>query len=521
MTNALHQMASGGSQMLTNLARYAKEPAISDGSINWTYRELYDAAAKIMTAFKALGLRNGDGLAILAGNRADVLAVTVAANLMGLRYTSLHPLAAEDDHAFIVDDAEIGALLVEPSKYGERGLAIQKRCPKLKHLLSFGSMAGATDLQAAAEKAKPHPLVDECDPSGLAAIIYTGGTTGRSKGAMHTHRSIQMAQLLMASDWDWPAQTRFLATTPISHAAGGMLRPVMFRGGYTRLIQGFSPETFCRTVQDERITSTLLVPTLIYALLDYPDLKTFDLSSLQMIVYGAAPMSPDRLRQALKVFGPIFVQLYGQTEAPNCIATLRKIDHDPDHPTRLGSCGLPCPGVEVKLFDADMKEVPIGSPGEICVRSPLVMEGYWKRPDATEEAFRGGWLHTGDVAIKDEDGFLTIVDRTKDMIISGGFNIYPREVEDALLSHDCVSAAAVIGVPDPKWGEAVTAFIVLRPGQAVDAATLQAHVREKRGAPWSPKAVHFVKSIPVTGLGKIDRKALRAQFWKDSGRQVS
>jgi fatty-acyl-CoA synthase len=249
--------------------------------------------------------------------------------------------------------------------------------------------------------------------------------------------------------------------------------------------------------------------------------KQFDLSSLQMVVYGAAPMSPDRLKQAIDVFGPIFVQLYGQTEAPNCIATMRKIDHDPAKPGRLSACGLPCPGVEVKLLDPQMKEVAVGEPGEICVRSPLVMEGYWKRPEATEEAFRGGWLHTGDVATRDADGFLTIVDRTKDLIITGGFNIYPREVEDALLSHPDISAAAVIGVPDPKWGEAVTAFVVLRPGAEANEAALQAHVKTKRGAPWSPKAVHFIDAVPVTGLGKIDRKALRAKFWTEEGRQVS
>jgi fatty-acyl-CoA synthase len=175
----------------------------------------------------------------------------------------------------------------------------------------------------------------------------------------------------------------------------------------------------------------------------------------------------------------------------------------------------------VKLLDPEMKEVGVGEPGEICVRSPLVMEGYWKRAEATEEAFRGGWLHTGDVATRDANGFLTIVDRTKDMIISGGFNIYPREVEDALLSHPSISSAAVIGVPDQKWGEAVTAFVVVRGGSQVSADELQAHVKAKRGAPWSPKTVHFVDSVPVTGLGKIDRKALRVQFWKSDGRQVS
>ena len=240
-----------------------------------------------------------------------------------------------------------------------------------------------------------------------------------------------------------------------------------------------------------------------------------------MIVYGAAPMSPDRLREGIDIFGSIFVQLYGQTEAPQCITTMRKIDHDVTKPGRLGSCGRPNPLVDVKLFDSDMREVGVGEAGEICVRGTLEMDGYWKRPEATEEAFRGGWLHTGDVAVKDAEGYFYIVDRTKDMIISGGFNIYPREVEDALMAHHAVASAAVIGIPDDKWGEAVKAFVVLKAGANNDAAELQAHVKAKRGAPWSPKSIDFVSEIPVTGLGKIDRKALRAPYWEGRTRGVA
>ncbi|MBN8981153.1 MAG: AMP-binding protein, partial [Rhizobiales bacterium] len=219
--------------------------------------------------------------------------------------------------------------------------------------------------------------------------------------------------------------------------------------------------------------------------------------------------------------GKVFVQLYGQTEAPQCITSMRKIDHDETKPHRLGSCGRPSQFVDVKLFDANMKEAGVNEPGEICVRGPLVMDGYWKRPDANVETLRGGWLHTGDVAVKDEEGYFYIVDRTKDMIISGGFNIYPREVEDALMSHHAVASACVIGIPDDKWGEAVKAFVVLKTGANNSAAELQAHVKDKRGAPWSPKSIDFVDSIPVTGLGKLDRKALRAPYWEGRKRGVA
>jgi fatty-acyl-CoA synthase len=328
--------------------------------------------------------------------------------------------------------------------------------------------------------------------------------------------------LLMFSDWDWPQEIRFLAATPISHSAGVTLFPVMMRGGLMRLVQGFDPEVYASVVAAEKINATFLVPTLIYALIDNADLRArHDLSSLETIIYGAAPMSPDRLLEGMKIFGKVFVQLYGQTEAPQVITAMRKYDHDETKLHRFGSCGRPSSMVEVKLFDAEMREVGVGEPGEICVRGPLVMDGYWKRPDANAETFRGGWLHTGDVAIRDEEGYFYIVDRTKDMIISGGFNIYPREVEDALMSHQAVASAAVIGIPDDKWGEAVKAFVVLKTGAASGVTELQAHVKDKRGAPWSPKTIDFVDVIPVTGLGKIDRKALRAPYWKDRTRGVA
>jgi fatty-acyl-CoA synthase len=339
---------------------------------------------------------------------------------------------------------------------------------------------------------------------------------------MIPHRSIVNMATIIYADWDWPENTRYLAATPITHAGGVNIFPTLMRGGFTRVLPGFDLETYCRTIEEEKINAVFLVPTLVYALIDAKEVRArYDLSSLQMIVYGAAPMSPDRLLEAIDIFGPVFVQRYGQTEAPQSITTLRKVDHDPAKPHRLGSCGRPNPMVDVKLFDFEMREVERGKPGEICVRGALVMNGYWKRPDATEETFRGGWLHTGDVAVQDEDGYYYIVDRTKDMIISGGFNIYPREVEDALMSHQAVASAAVIGVPDDKWGEAVKAFVVLKPGAAADFEALHAHVKAKRGGPWAPKTIDFVEAIAVTGLGKVDRKALRAPYWQGRSRGVA
>jgi acyl-CoA synthetase (AMP-forming)/AMP-acid ligase II len=245
-----------------------------------------------------------------------------------------------------------------------------------------------------------------------------------------------------------------------------------------------------------------------------------DLSSLQAVYYGAAAMSPDRLAQAIERFGPVFFQFYGQSEAPMTVCVLRKEEHDPTRPDRLHSCGRPVPWLHVALLDDDDQEITGDDPGELCVRGPVVMDGYWNRPDETDHVLRGGWLHTGDVARRDDDGYITIVDRKKDMIVTGGFNVYAREVEDTLAEHPAVAAVAVIGVPDERWGEAVTAMIVARPGCGVTVDELVALVRDRKGPVHAPKRVEFLDTLPVTPLGKPDKKALRERFWSDQARRI-
>lgn len=504
--------ATVGRLILSAIARFRAQPAVSDGARSWTYGELGEAIARVIAVLKDLGVKRGDGFAMLMGNCVEQIACQYAAVLLGIRYTALHPLASTDTHVFILNDAEASLLILDPRLAGLPISELRSRVPRLRHVLSLGPLDGAIDLSAATAKAEPAQLHDEADAGSVAYLFYTGGTTGRPKGAMLPHRSLVATFVEQAADWDLPSgDMRFLAATPTTHASGIIVPTVLLRGGYVRLAAGFDPENFCRIVAEEKINFTFLVPTMLYMLMDHPASNRHDLSSLETVMYGAAPMSPDRLRSAIARFGQIFVQLYGQTEVPMVITTLRKRDHDLTRPDLLGSCGLPGPSTEVKLLDGDLQEVAPGKPGEICVRGPIVMDGYWNSPELTDAAFAGGWMHTGDVATRSEDGYLTIVDRTKDMIITGGFNVYPREVEDALLAHEAVSTAAVIGVPDEKWGEAVTAFVVLRAGAAVDAAALQAHVRALRGPMCSPKTIHFVSQVPLTSLGKLDRKALRAR----------
>ncbi|MCP3972433.1 MAG: AMP-binding protein, partial [Rhodobacteraceae bacterium] len=311
----------------------------------------------------------------------------------------------------------------------------------------------------------------------------------------------------------------YLAVAPISHVGGTKIPPTLIRGGRVHMMHGFDPERVLDTIAAERITTALLVPTMIYVLLDHPKLDATDLSSLELLMYGASPMSPTRLVEGLERIGPVFSQLYGQTEGYP-LSVLRRADHDAANPELFASCGHPCASVQIALLDEDDQPVAQGETGEICARAPQVMDFYWNRPEQNAETLANDWLHTGDMAMADERGYLYIVDRKKDMIISGGFNLFPREIEDVLATDPTVAMAAVIGVPDEKWGEAVKAVIVPRPGETPDVEALIQRVRDAKGAIYAPKSIELVDEIPLTAIAKPDKKALRARFWSDQDRQV-
>ena len=521
MQQGLHDGCTMGELVVRAIQRGGDRVAFVLDEQSITYREFGDQLARFVRAHSDRGLRRGDAIAALSSNRPEAFLVTAAAYLMGLRTTWMHPLASEDDHAYLLEDSGVTTLFVDPPVFGERAHRLRARLPGLRHVLGLGPNDFGDDILAAARACEPALLASHSAVDDVCVLIYTGGTTGKPKGVIHTHR-VQVAMVMAElAEWDWPREVRMLAMTPITHAAGAMILAVLLRSGTFVMSKGFDAQRFFELVERHRITCTFLVPTMIYVLLDHPGLREADFSSLQLVIYGASPMSPARLTEAMKVFGPIFMQLYAQSEAPNTVTVLRTIDHDPErHPHRLASCGRPIGNIQVKLLDDDGHEVPEGEVGEICVRGPLVMAGYWNKPEESARALRHGWLYTGDLARRDADGFLYIVDRSKDMIISGGFNVYPREVEDALTAHPAVASAAVIGVPDPKWGEAVKALVVLKAGAQASAEELIACVREAKGAVQTPKSIEFVDALPVTGLGKLDKKAIRAQFWHGQGRAV-
>jgi fatty-acyl-CoA synthase len=403
----------------------------------------------------------------------------------------------------------------------DRGTALAGRIEGLR-ALSLGPATIGTDLCQLVRGIRPVALVaPNSSADDLYRLAYSGGTTGKPKAVAGTHR-VGIAMLnIMLSEWEWPSQIRQLMCAQLSHAGSAMFLPTLLRGGSMVIMPTFDPLKVMQAIEKHRINCVLLVPTMIYALLDHPRFSEFDLSSLETIFYGASAMSPTRLREGLTRLGPVFFQFYGQVEAPMTVCVMRRGDHVADDPRRLASCGRPVPWVHVSLLDEQMRPVPDGVPGEICVRGPLVMAGYHNRPEQTAEALAGGWLHTGDVAVRDQSGFLRIVDRKKDMIVTGGFNVYPREIEDVLGSHPAVASCAVIGLPHAYWGEAVSAVVVLRAGEQPCADSLQTLVREKKGSAHVPKSIEFVEALPLTPAGKIDKKALRAGYLSRSDTLVT
>ncbi len=510
--------------LVEGLNRFNEEPCLFLGDKVASYREVRESTSQMVQALQAKGLGRGSRVAVISANRPEVLSNIAAMQLAGCVGTPLHPLGSLDDHAYVLKAAGIDALVYDASVFDEHAAQLKTRVPGLQHLLGFGPTKTGEDYLALAAGFAPQPLVaPDVLPDDVSSVNFTGGTTGKPKGVMSTHRvTAYMTQIQMA-EWEFPQEVRMLMATPLSHAAAAFFIPVLQKGGAFYVMQGFSPDEFFNMVEKHRITCTMLVPVMLYYLLDSPRAATADMSSMETIFYGASAMNPARLRQGIERWGQVFYQFFGQSEAPMVLANMRRGEHDLSKPARLASCGRPTPWVHLALLDAAGNRVAAGEPGEICVRGPLVMKGYKDMPQQTAEAFAGGWLHTGDVGKLDEEGFLYIVDRTKDMIVTGGFNVFPREVEDVLAGHEAVGQVAVVGVPDEQWGEAVKAVIVLRPGIEQTAElvqALQARVKQAKGSVQTPKSIDFVDAIPLTPVGKPDKKALRARYWQDQDRGV-
>jgi acyl-CoA synthetase (AMP-forming)/AMP-acid ligase II len=502
--------------------------AITHGERHVSYRELGDMAARMVGGLAAQGLGRGDRIAFLMANCAEYVACEYAVAKLGATRIPLAVQLGADDHVYMMNFARCKALVYH-EKLAARVLELQPRLDGVRHFICVSDdparvPAGHLHLQSLAAQHAPVTTTASVDPEDIAGIYFTGGTTGRPKGVMLSHRSWFHTFYAEMLEFGIGMHETFVFCTPMTHASGCLILPVLLRQGRCVVLDRFDPELLLGTIARERATATLLVPTMIYMLLDHAGWERHDTSSLRNVLYGAAAIAPERLKQAIGRYGPVFTQFFGQTEAPMALTALAREDHvhaDPQRElARLTSAGRATYPTEIRLVDDDGHDVPPGKAGELIARSPNMMSGYLDDPQATAATVRNGWLHTGDVARIDDEGCYTIVDRKKDMIVSGGFNVYPREVEDVLFEHPAVRQAAVIGVPHERWGEEVKALVVLQPGAKPTEAELIEFIKARKGSVMAPKSVEFVEAIPVTNLGKVDKKAIRARYWGGRARNV-
>ena len=496
----------------------------------YTFDEVGELSCRIANGLLALGLPKETKGAVWATN--DVMAWTCTlglwrANMCWIPVGARNP--AEENH-YVLDAFDCEVLFFQ--KYFAPVVAeLRPRLPKVRLWICIDDelpdLPGARSL-AGWVRDQPATRPDvQVDMDDVVMLSATGGTTGTPKGVMNTHRSAQTfcAHFLIGCPYGSEERPVNLAAAPITHTAGLLSVPCTSRGGAVVIVTKPDPALLLGAIPKYKVTELFLPPTVIYRLLDIPDLgKKVDFSSLKYFMYGAAPMSVEKLKQAIAVIGPVMMGGYGQTEAPASIAYLPPDEHFVNgqlaSDARLSSVGHPNPLIRVEIMNDANEILPPGGTGEICVRGDLVMKGYYKAPDKTAETIIDGWLHTGDVGHIDADGYLHITDRKKDMIISGGFNVYPSEVEQVIWGHPAVQDCAVIGVPDEKWGEAVKAVVELNAGQQVSEDELIALCKEKLGSVKAPKTIDFVDALPRSPVGKVLKKDLRAKFWHNTARKI-
>ncbi|MFE0043032.1 AMP-binding protein [Streptomyces albireticuli] len=471
-----------------------------------TAGEFRDLVHRLAHALRAQGLERGQTVTLLSGNLPEVLAARYAANLLGCPVTHLYNKLSPDAQAAIVRDVETRALIVDPA-YAARAAEVTDRAP-VPHVLTLGVSEIGTDLLELAAAEPAEPVSGLARPEDICSIRHTGGTTGHPKGICTSfERAGRMRPRPGAEEADRPRQ---LVPTTLAHGAGMIADHLLAEGGTVVLQEDFDPGQALAAIERERITHLLLLPPLLYRLTDHPDADRTDTSSLRQLTYGGCQASPARIADAIRRFGPVLRQGYGQSECGS-VSVLGPEDHDLTRPGLLRTAGKVLNGVEVVIRDAHGDDLPHGEHGEICVRSGHLMQGYWKRPELTAEVLRDGWLHTGDIGFLDSEGYLTVVDRIKDMIVVVGGHVYTSELEDLLNSHPQVLHSAVFGVRDDDRTEQVHAAVVRAPGAEVTADELRAMVREQRGAMYEPARITFAEQLPLTDAGKPDKKLLRSR----------
>jgi acyl-CoA synthetase (AMP-forming)/AMP-acid ligase II len=492
-----------------------------------SYRQACIEANRIANAFIASGLQPGDRIALLAKNCLEYPLLYLAASKAGVVPVPLNYRLAPPEWSYIVSDA--GAKLVVAQGELARALdAVRSELKSVERFVALGAPlpAGWESFLEWSAAAHGTPPAREIDLEADVYQMYTSGTTGRPKGAIITHRSLSANIAQLQPGFDIGRGERYLIVAPLYHAAASIAAFLSISNGATLYIhEEFVPAEVVRALSEERIAHTTLVPAMIQAcLVGVPGVAERRYESLRQIAYGASPISEETLRRAMQVFGCDFTQGYGMTETTAVLTLLGAVEHRRallDRPELLLSCGRPILGTEIRIVDEQDRPLPPGAIGQIVARGPQLMRGYWNLHEATRETLAGGWMHTGDAGTLDAEGYVYIQDRVKDMIVSGGENVYPREVENALFEHPAVIDVAVIGIPDARWGEAVKAIVVLREGASASPAELIDYCRGKLAGYKLPRSIDFVASLPRNPTGKVLKTALREPYWSGRERRVS
>jgi long-chain acyl-CoA synthetase len=509
---------------------FADREAVVDGEQRWTYRELHQRVAAFDCALDGLGLAAGDVVGVLGLNSAPHLVAWLAVPRSGRVLNDLNVRLAPAELEFILGDCAARALLIDDA-FLQVGRELAQRCATVEHLVYIG--AGATPDRClsfaemtAGDGGPPAPV----DPDAVAGIFYTGGTTGLPKGAMLTNRNLVANAKHVLIAVAYTEEDSYLHAAPMFHLAdGASTYALTWVGGRHVIIPAFDPELWLDAVAAEGVTHALLVPSMINMVINHPALADYDLSCLRSMLYGASPMPEQLLRLAMEVFPCEWRQGYGMTEAAPIVTFLTPEDHrrgaagEEPHASRLRSAGRPVVGVEAQVRREDGSPAEIGEPGEVWVRGPNIMKGYYNREQETATALDAdGWYHSGDAAYADAEGYLFIVDRVKDMIITGGENVYCTEVENAIYRHPAVLECAVFGVPDERWGERVHAAIVLKPDVSVEQTEIVEHCRALIAGYKLPRSFEVgTELLPKSGAGKILKRELRKPHWAGQERQVS
>ena len=482
-------------------------PCLTTDGATLTYADVRGLSFDVAAALVASGVEPGDKIAILSANDPVAFGCVFGISRAGAVWCPVNPRNEATENRELLDLFDCSVLVFQAS-FAPLVARIRPDLPAIHTWVCLdGPVDGALSWDEFLARGDLPGRRDRAPAGDLAMIVGTGGTTGRPKGVMLTGTNLETMTALTLMGYPFDGRPVYLALAPLTHAAGVLCFPILCHGGEIVIMRGPDVGAFIRLVEAHKVTHTFLPPTLIYMVLGHEALDRTNLASLQCFWYGAAPMSAARLAEALRRIGPVMAQLFGQTEAPMMISMMPPADHfRPDGSVateRLSSAGRPAPLVTVAIMEPGGRLLDAGARGEIVVRSSLVTPGYYRNPAATAEASAHGWHHTGDIGYLDDDGYLFIVDRAKDMIITGGFNVYSTEVEQAILRHPEVQDCAVIGLPDDKWGERIEAVVQPFPGQHVEASALIAFVKERLGSVKTPKAVHVWPDLPRSKVGKI------------------